>query len=1640
MRKIWTIVFYISLLTTPLKAQEVIYYIYEDFETDSRDLWISTPSDPNVKWIFQDGGFNDLPPWDYQVDGANNAVFKRYNATGAEYRLLESPTIDLSAASMPQLVFAHAQHNLFSFQDEMYLMFKAGTSADWDTIEYYPNYVYPWTERFYNIHEYGEKYLVEDFQLGFLGVGKGGNGVCIDSVVIEEKDVIPKYVRNFSIEQVDHSILPSGIENVPLLKIYVEVFGNVSSQVLNSIDFTSLGTSDLDFPTGAFDIYRTRNEIFKSEENGVSNQIGSSASISSGTVSFTDIAFTLQTGDNYIWLTANIDQNAGHNNIVDFRLDQNSISISDTLLPIANVNPSGYSVIKESLLFDNFETLKGWTLGGDFEIDTPQGKVVNISADPGYAYSGVKILGTDLKEDGGYLPGIGPGTEYYAVAPAVNLKYYKDIKLYAQKWISFDFDDKVYIEVSADGGSTWVPIWDRQNDFGTGIAENGWNELIVENNIDENVAIHENVIFRLAMKETDIGYVLAGWNLDDFAIVGNHLETDVGITQVLSPYNDCIGTFNDSVKIVVRNYAEGPTAAQIPVFYSLNGIGGTLIYDTIQGPIAQDDSVVFVFAQNAGFPAPGSYDFVVGTSLANDEDQSNDLAYVDIYLQNNIEAPYTENFETGKGYWLKSSGSKWDCVVPSGGVPTLPESPKSWFVAPTTVYLNSEDSWITSSCYDLVNEDKLVLEMKYWNESEAGVDGANVQYSTDDGQTWTTLTNTAFGDYSNWYSSSVSALGDIGWSGITGDWVTAREYIPSALNLEPSVKFRVHWSTNGTNAIGRGIVIDDFSIYQAPPDLGVTSFATPIDACQLINDGSVQVYVENFGVNKMYAGDSVIVGVNLDTNAPEFDTIILAADILPGATALLTAEVNLDLSEAKTYSLYAYTMIENDPYFYSLTSNDTAYHSFTVWPNPVTDLPDTVSSREPKTMVLQVYQSVPAGYSILWFDGDTTNEHSVSQSDVFYNVFVTEPVHSCVAEDSVYVQLLFNDVGIDSVLSPISSCELGSSELVQVQLRNHGTDSLFVDDEIVLYYMVNGGPVYRDTIILDAPLVPNGTISHPFNDERYDFSQEMSYEIKSWAFYAGDTVKVNDSTTFDLDIYGYPSVDLGANASIAALEYTLDAGIGFADYLWSTGDTTQTTDINTSGNYWIKVENEYGCPDYDTVNIWFKIRDILVFNLFNPADGCYSGQEELVSISVQNNGTDTILATDAIQISYTMNGGSVVENTVYLSESLVPGQYGLLNFSSFLPTLPLGTSIFDAWVKIAGDLRVNNDSVLSVNVNRAASPVVDLGVDRAIVQSEEILDAGAGTNYAYVWQDGSKLRTFIATQTADYYCTVTDESTGCSGSDTVTLDFDYTDFAVYSFGVGNSECQGAKGGVDVQILNNSSKTKVDQSFNLGFSISNGDTISESFVIDGFWFPGEQREITLSNDLNFENTGNNVVNIFFIGFQDLNTNNDLLSKSVDVLELPNVDFGGDTLYVNLPYTLDPGGGFTSYQWQDNSTDRYFEVEYTGRYTVTVANAYCNNTKSVFVQPPSGIEDLYENLLDVSCYPNPASSLLSIEANLDGLSETTFELFDVNSQVIWSDVQTGHYYHKDLDVGAFNSGVYYLRAYNKDGYWITKIIIE
>ena len=71
--------------------------------------------------------------------------------------------------------------------------------------------------------------------------------------------------------------------------------------------------------------------------------------------------------------------------------------------------------------------------------------------------------------------------------------------------------------------------------------------------------------------------------------------------------------------------------------------------------------------------------------------------------------------------------------------------------------------------------------------------------------------------------------------------------------------------------------------------------------------------------------------------------------------------------------------------------------------------------------------------------------------------------------------------------------------------------------------------------------------------------------------------------------YPPPAVGLGADTTLCENwgNFVIDAGPGYASYLWSDNSTGQIITLNQTGDYWVEISDQNGCRNRDTVSVFF---------------------------------------------------------------------------------------------------------------------------------------------------------------------------------------------------------------------------------------------------------------------------------------------------------------------------------------------------------------------------------------------------------------------------------------------------------------------
>ncbi|MFK5855421.1 MAG: PKD domain-containing protein, partial [Bacteroidota bacterium] len=138
----------------------------------------------------------------------------------------------------------------------------------------------------------------------------------------------------------------------------------------------------------------------------------------------------------------------------------------------------------------------------------------------------------------------------------------------------------------------------------------------------------------------------------------------------------------------------------------------------------------------------------------------------------------------------------------------------------------------------------------------------------------------------------------------------------------------------------------------------------------------------------------------------------------------------------------------------------------------------------------------------------------------------------------------------------------------------------------------------------------------------------------------------SEVSSTDITIYDFPAVNLGNDTTICDADIlVLDAGSGFIDYLWSTGETTQTINVNSTGIYDV-IASTVHCSSYDTINI-------------NAVSGPFAdaGSDEVICQFEQfdfNNSNLAPWATNYINLEW-IGGVGVFSDPTILHPNYTPG-------------------------------------------------------------------------------------------------------------------------------------------------------------------------------------------------------------------------------------------------------------------------------------------------------------------------------------------------------------------------------------------------
>lgn len=1686
-----------------LHAQWV--YLAEDFEYPSLpdttedkvppvlpSGWSAVIEYGNTNWRFRYGGYGTgtIRHPRYPASGRRNALFQvQQNFWKAK---LITPSLDLSTATKPVLMFYLAQDEWFGSVDYLNVYYRKSATDSWHFIKSYTSKKVNWELDSIQLED---AWLSNDFYIAFEGVSNYGWGVCIDSVVIKDSYVTPRVLTSVTVTQASVSDVPQGYKYAPILRIDFRVTGNTDSVFLTSLNVNRANTDVSNLVNNGVALFFTQDTVFSPTQ-----MVGTATNFSGDVASFSGLHVSLPSGRSSVWVTYSIKDNATVGATLSAKIEANQIVADGKTWPTVTQDPGKSRKIIATIYKEDFEGSPSWDLHGEFEINSVtvyQPPLMIGYPHPANAYSGTKVLGTDLT---GIAPTLGfyeqnlTSNEYYAVSPSFDARYYKDLKIVYQRCLNVkDADSAAFY---AYDGTTWHKIW-YSGQVLTTIADPSWRTITHDMSAVER---QSNVKIMYGLGPTNNLTQMSGWTIDDIFVTGTEVNYDIAPTALVSPVTDCGLTSAETVTATFTNKGKLALTGSIPVQYSVNGgppVNETLV---IAGTLNPGQSMNYSFTQKINMQAPGAYTIKIKTLMTSPADDytKNDSLVKEVrsmptYSPDPEALSDFDNLSSEDWYTDGTPWSSWMNTYPYGYnvINHLPPPANNKFLWMTVRNNGEENSYVESPCYNLSAVEKPVITFdKFVNVDYPGNCGVIIKYSLDGGTSWNYLPEVA-GSPSGWkwYDTTVALFSNQkGFSSKTQlEWETVRQFLPNGFGSSPKVKFRICYAGLQDEG-GDGFAFDNFRIMEAPHDVGVV--ATSIQTtCETKTPLPVTVSVKNYGYRSMKAGDTIYMAVKINTQPPIRDTVILTSDLPAGNTVVLNFNKTVPLNLPGNYNVAVFTFGEKDPLFYG-PNNDTLKKSITIHPLPPLAMPDSVMSRTPHLVTLSAGLSPAGDYDYLWYDNLGCN--GCATSSTYQNITgwkgytawvrATNKSTGCYAWDTTKVVLLFNDLSMHRIVTPAGN---GCDTVVlhpQVVIRHTGNDTLKAGvDSVTLLFKFKNDPPVQEVYHFTRNFKRNDTLLYTFTHSINLNQFNQSYFFGTAVHFPGDTVTANDSLDKTVWIYQPPVVSLGYDdTTFYGILFPMIVNVipDIVEYRWKDLQTMQDTAgpldtiyiATTYGHHSLTVTDIHGCTAADTAMVRLMIYDVSP-SLVEPFTSCSHGTDELVKLRITNSGTDTITAGDEVTVAYKINNGAWRNGSLTLSGKLVPGNYVDYQFIFPEDLSAVGTYTFTTVATIIGkDIKKFNDTI-PVEVKTHGFPAVDLCNGYTCVGSSPrvlsyvgasfTFDAGYNPDYTYSWLFGSTpistSHTVKVSQKGTYTVFVTNTITGCSKQDQVFLNLIIPDVSLTAFSVNDSVCRKDINTLMLE-LTNTGNTNISDTLWFKYRLNLTDSVTAFIKPSSPMSPGTKASYI------FPDIGSKVSMSMANRF-DLSVyiKNDVKPENNDTTVMVSVFADPDVFDIGRNYTvihdtikqtignnivLDPGisGMGYTYLWNTGYTGSALSVtnSQSGWYWLTVTNAYgCSRTDSVYVQfSPNTIIDISDRDNQVHIYPNPATVELTLVFINSTGQPVVLELMTTDGRMMYNRQLDGSQREQEikLNVENYPHGLYILRISNSKQVKTGKVIIE
>ena len=700
-----------------------------------------------------------------------------------------------------------------------------------------------------------------------------------------------------------------------------------------------------------------------------------------------------------------------------------------------------------------------------------------------------------------------------------------------------------------------------------------------------------------------------GYDLNSFVD-----SIDVGITNILTPISGTSLTNSEQISVNIQNFGSQSISSGFNVAYSVSGANP--IVESYTGTLGVGQSVVFTFNQTADFSTPGIYELIVATSLSGDQNANNDTITTTLVTLSNIipKLPLVEEFnaagscspccslepfyqtniiQSGNSCATIRYGCPWtgytdpyhtteDSVrYAYYGVNAVPNvsfnggAPEHLSIITTSLITNSYNTEYSVFFMDVSAQilgNQVVTEVDVIPQININTPTAVLQVVIVENETYNNVTCTE----------------------VNQVLYTIKKMLPNELGTPlGSLMAGNVYTFPFSYTFPVGNTVEDFS------NLSIVAFIQN-NANHAVHQSARTIVDTAITLSASFEVDTTAGLVGSSFNFTDLTTGTANSwlwDFGDGTTSTLQNPSHTYLSEGLyTVSLIASNYFDSDTVVYT-DYIELAYTQS--WNYNITGTNHTILVPATATITIDgnpiqngdyigVFYGLPGGglacggymewtgnlNSITAWgvdiggDGFASNEVFKwkiwqSSTNVEYDATAVYNINSMFPNDSVFIvnglsgivslsAFSLKDIGIESIISPVSDCNLSNSEALTVSIKNFEQTDL--NDTFTIKYSLDNGLTWISEIF-NGPAIPGNDIVNYTFSSYLNLQSPNTYQLLVKTELFADIDASNDAQSTTIENLTSPTAYAGLGNEICGTTYELDAsliGQQYTNAYWST--------------------------------------------------------------------------------------------------------------------------------------------------------------------------------------------------------------------------------------------------------------------------------------------------------------------------------------------------------------------------------------------------------------------------------------------------------------------------------------------------------